>query len=243
MALYPTTWNPSDKGSAVTLSGGNLVTSYSAYTGSNVRAVTGKTEGKWYWELKLTTRVATSYINAGVWPASRSISTYIYNTTGVLRIPPTSHAANDVFGFAFDAGAGTVAVTRNGVALGTVTGLTITEPWHPVVGDDNEGGVAITANFGATAFAYSPPAGFNAGIGGTAYTLSGNVKNSSGANVARTVRAYREDTGALVDSTTSNATTGNYSLVSPTSGAHTVIAYPAGGESLPALALRGVIPV
>lgn len=243
MALYPTSWNPSDKGSAVTLSGGNLVASYSAYTGSNVRAVTGKNEGKWYWELKLTTRDALSYINAGVWPASRAISTYIYSTTGVVRITPANHAVNDVFGFAFDADAGTLAVTRNGSALATVTALVIAEPWHPVVGDDNSGGTVITANFGATAFAYSPPVGYNAGIGESAFVFSGNVKDAGGSNAARLVRAYREDTGALVGSATSDGTTGDYSLATPYSGTHSLAAYPATGESLPALVLRGVTPV
>lgn len=243
MALYPTTWNPADKGSSVTLSGGNLVAGYSDYSGSNVRAITGKMEGQWYWELKLTARSSLSYINAGVWPASRSIGTYIYSTTGVVRITPANHALDDVFGFAFDADAGTLAVTRNGSALASLSGLGLTEPWHPVVGDDNSGGSAITANFGATAFAYTPPDGFIAGIGDTAYALSGNVKDSSGANAARTVWAYREDTGALVDSTTSDGTTGNYSLVTPHPGAHTLSAYPDSGEALPALILRGVVPV
>ena len=148
MAFLPTAWSAADKGSAVTLSNADLTTSYSAYTGSNVRAAAGKSSGKWYWELTIAARHGSAYINAGVWPASRAIGTYIYNTSGVYRIIPTVHAVGDVFGFAFDAGSGTLAITRNGAALSTLTGLSITEPWRPVVGDDNAAGlVSITANF------------------------------------------------------------------------------------------------
>ncbi len=42
--------------------------------------------------------------------------------------------------------------------------------------------------------------------------ITGTVKDSSGANCSRTVRAYRRDTGALLTETTSNATTGAYTL-------------------------------
>lgn len=54
--------------------------------------------------------------------------------------------------------------------------------------------------------------------------VSGNVKDSAGSNAARTVRAYRRDTGALVGSTTSNGTTGNYTINCATLDEVTVIA-------------------
>ena len=54
--------------------------------------------------------------------------------------------------------------------------------------------------------------------------VSGNVKDASGANAARTVRAYRRDTGALAGSTTSNGTTGNYTINCATLDEVTVIA-------------------
>jgi len=55
--------------------------------------------------------------------------------------------------------------------------------------------------------------------------VSGNVKDASGANAARTVRAYRRDTGALVGSTTSNGTTGNYTIDCTTAEEVTVVAF------------------
>lgn len=42
--------------------------------------------------------------------------------------------------------------------------------------------------------------------------LSGTVLDDAGSPCARTVRAYRRDTGALIGSTTSNATTGAWSI-------------------------------
>lgn len=77
----------------------------------------------------------------------------------------------------------------------------------------------------------------------TVYSISGTVKDSSGANAARLVRAYREDLGTLVGSVTSDGGTGAYTIPVDVGTAHTLNAYPAGGETLPALTLRGVIPV
>lgn len=54
--------------------------------------------------------------------------------------------------------------------------------------------------------------------------VSGNVKDAAGSNAARTVRAYRRDSGALVGSTTSNGTTGNYTINCATLDEVTVIA-------------------
>lgn len=72
----------------------------------------------------------------------------------------------------------------------------------------------------------------------------GNVKDATGTNADRTVRAYREDTGAFVGSTTSDAGTGNYTLNSAYGGACTLVFYPAAGETaLNAVVLRGVTPV
>jgi len=45
--------------------------------------------------------------------------------------------------------------------------------------------------------------------------VSGNVKDDAGNNCARTVRAYARSTGYLIGSTTSNGTTGDYSIGVP----------------------------
>lgn len=76
-----------------------------------------------------------------------------------------------------------------------------------------------------------------------AYALSGTVTGSTDSPVARAIRAQREDTGAYVGGVISNATTGAYTISTPYSGEHTVVAYPVTGDGLPALVHHGVIPV
>ena len=77
----------------------------------------------------------------------------------------------------------------------------------------------------------------------TTLALSGTVRDATGALAARKVAAYREDTNALVGTTTSDATTGVYSIDSPVDTAHTLVFYPALGESLNAIVRRGVLPI
>lgn len=161
------TWNPSDKGSGVTLSNGNLTAAYTNYTNSNVRATIGKSSGKWYWEATVDAQNASTALNIGIWPASRSISTYIFSTTGVARFLDANVNATDVLGFRFDADAGTCNIYKNNSLYSACNGspLSISELWHPVMGDDNGGAaVTITANFGASAFTYSVPSGYNSGL-------------------------------------------------------------------------------
>ena len=76
-----------------------------------------------------------------------------------------------------------------------------------------------------------------------AYALSGTVTGSTGSPAARAIRAIREDTGAYVGGVISDATTGAYTISTPYSGEHTVVAYPVTGENLPALVHHGVIPI
>lgn len=75
-------------------------------------------------------------------------------------------------------------------------------------------GVArYTANFAVPteAFPNTPP------------KLIGTVKDSSGAFVARTVRSYRRSTGALIDSDTSSASDGSFTLDAYDASAHYVV--------------------
>jgi len=67
-----------------------------------------------------------------------------------------------VIGVAMDLDNGTLTFYRNGVSQGTAfSGLSGT--FYAAEGTTNNGD-ASTANFGATAFSFSPPAGFNAGL-------------------------------------------------------------------------------
>ena len=167
MAFEATTWSPTDKGAAVSLSADKLTASYSAASGSNVRAAVGKTSGKWYWELTLVAAFpGTNIIHAGVWPLSRPINTWIWGSGGVFSLYQ-QFAQGDIWCFAFDADAGTLTVSKGATQSTVLTGLAVgpSEPWAPMVGDESGGGGQIRANFGASAFAFAPPAGYTAGYG------------------------------------------------------------------------------
>ena len=99
--------------------------------------------------------------------------------------------------------------------------------------------VRITKGFARYTANFTPPAAPFPGAG----DLSGAVRDAADAPVSRLVRAYREDNGKYVGAATSDATTGAYSIPAAIDGPHTLITYPAAGENLPALALRGVVPV
>lgn len=255
MAFLPTAWNPADIGSACTLSDSNLTATGKQANGS-VRSVFGASTGKWYWEI---TSTGARYPIAGGARATATLTSYpgedangwSYYGLGARKFNgpvdasygTTWSSPSQVIGVALDMDAGTLEFFKNGVSMGIAfTGLSGTI-YAMTGGDTNSAASVTTANFGATAFAYTPPVGFNAGFGASALTLSGSVEDAAGANAARLVRAYREDTGALAGYATSNGATGIYSIGTAHTGAHTISAYPAAGENLPALTLRGVIPV
>ena len=140
---------------------------------------------------------------------------------------------------------GTLEFFKGGVSMG-VAFTNLSGTIYAMTGGDTNGGTSnITANFGATAFAYTPPTGFAAGFGElvASYALGGVTRDASGDPAARVVAAFRESTKAFVGTDTSDGTTGAYSIATTDDSAHTLVAYPADGEALPALVLRGVIPL
>lgn len=135
------------------------------YAGSAARANASVSSGQYYWELVLqvvntTTSASGNALNFGVWPLSRPINTYIYQTSGVYRAYQKC-AEGDVFGFAFDGDAGILRVYRQGALVETISGLAVGagNPWAPVVGDDNAGGAQVLARFKGP-FTFGPPAGY-----------------------------------------------------------------------------------
>jgi hypothetical protein len=199
------TWSPSDKSANVTLSGGDL-TATRAGQGS-ARGTIGKSSGKWYWEEKLISTTNSSYdIWLGVANSSESLSAtpgdpgtngwaialdggdyhhggYINNVQGGVM----NGATNDVFGFALDMDAGTLSIYRNGTQLipaapgvsGDPIFTGITGTIYPIVFYQTQTAV-VTANFGATPFAYTPPSGY--GVGVYSVSTSSDVSISTGNN-------------------------------------------------------------
>lgn len=171
-ALTYATWNPSAKNANVTLSGGNLTAVTSIANNSAVQATIGKSSGKWYWEITGANNVgigdsAQTFVN-GDYPGSQT-TTYGYNKTAIKINNGSSSAygatftGSDVIGVALDMDAGTLEFLKNNVSQGVAfTGLSGTFfPSCSVFAGSFDNCVA---NFGATAFVYSPPGGFNAGL-------------------------------------------------------------------------------
>lgn len=174
-AVTYATWNPSDMDAGLTLSGGNLVASVSTGSNVGVRATVGKSTGKWYWEVKVTT--ADTNGTLGVLLATAARSNQIGSPNGVDvtwngvvykdgvsqgQITGAWNPVNTVISFALDADAGTLAIRINNVLQTTQTGLSALTYFPSFVSSGTT--QVITANFGASAFVYSPPAGFNAGL-------------------------------------------------------------------------------
>jgi|GEM_PF-1637425 len=164
------TWNPSDKGSEITLSNGNLTITQNG-TGI-VRSTISVATGKWYWEYSIA---SPSQMRAGVAKSGASLSNifgsdafgWSYRAADGTKFNNGSSGAygdtytvGDVMGVALDMDAGTLVFYKNNVSQGTAyTGLT--GPMYAGAGNTT---MVSTVNFGATPFTYSPPAGFNAGL-------------------------------------------------------------------------------
>ena len=167
------TWNPSDKGSNVALSGGDLTITTSG--NGKVRSTIGKTSGKWYWEV--TTVSVSSYYSNGLANATsvltlqpgNDVNSSGYSSAGgqvfcltVSVATGATYTAGDVMGMAMDADAHTMAWYKNNVLQFTST-LAQT-PTGALFASSGGGTAVATANFGATPLVYAPPAGFNAGL-------------------------------------------------------------------------------
>ena len=118
-------------------------------------------------------------------------------------------------GLLLDADARTVTFRSPIGALSNVISIPFSGDIYLAAGSGSSGTPTgnIKANFGATSFAAPVPQGYVPGFGTVVtYPISGNVKDASGANAARTVRIYRRSDGMYVGSTTSDSSTGNYSF-------------------------------
>ena len=169
-----TTLNPSDKGSTVILSSGNLQAD--CYQNGAVRSTVGVSSGKWYWEHTSTGRrgilgIGGSTATLSNYPGSSGDSYAYYGGDGVnakAHNGQTTYGSTwtpgNTIGVALDLDNGTLEFYQNGVSMGVAfTGISGTY-YAMVGGDTNTVTCNITANFGATPFNYPVPAGYNAGL-------------------------------------------------------------------------------
>jgi hypothetical protein len=194
------TWDPAFKSSspAVTLSGGNLIAAI-ANTGVTglVRSTVGQTSGKWYWEITCTSisdGTAIGVIDAAEVTGSapgysadgdgwvRLLSGVIINNTNTVASPGL-FANGDVIGIAMDCDARQIKWYKNGTLVATLSGagnIPTGATWYAAVGaTGNAGANTTTANFGASAFAFTPPVGYQ----GLAQVLNFTMTSAGGVSV------------------------------------------------------------
>lgn len=171
--LYAT-WNAVDKASTITLSNGALSAISDGSGTDNVRSTIGKSTGKWYWEILLTTKGATS-LSVGVETISESLTAlcgttaagYGFTDVGQKKTGGIDSACGTVpvngntIGFELDMGAGTLTFYLQDVSQCTFSGLsgTFYAGFSSGFSANN-----ITANFGATTFTYTGHSTFNQGL-------------------------------------------------------------------------------
>lgn len=220
----PTTFNPSDKAASVTLSNRNLTVSTASI--GIARTLTKVSSGKWYvefirtldhtgWYFGLANATASLTNNVGqnVHSISLNAGSLIYNNSVVETVVGLNTFG--AIGMAIDADARTVRFF-NGTATSSARAIGLTGDIYIAAGNQYSSATfgTMTLNAGETPFTYSVPSGYTSGFAlRTAYGIAGNVKDASGANAARTVRAFRRDTGAISHVTASDASTGNYLVV------------------------------
>ncbi|BAE51528.1 hypothetical protein amb2724 [Paramagnetospirillum magneticum AMB-1] len=180
------TWNPLKWLSSSGFSNGNLTFNGSS-SWSDTTATIAPRSGKWYAEVTITSSTGANSLFLGVMavslcpfnsaPWQNQATTYavwyqdggkIWNNTGpgysaggYVQSGLATLTAGKVLGIALDLDGGTVQFYVNNVAQGTAVALPYSSTeW--TFWTEQYTGYYGTANFGATAFAYTPPTGFKA---------------------------------------------------------------------------------
>jgi len=169
------TWNPADKASGITLSGSDLIATASDADVYAVRSTIGKSSGKWYIELTYTAAISNS-TSLGVMNTTASLTAlcgddtngYGYNDVGQKKYNGVdasyggTPANGSVIGVLLNMDDGEISFEWNDNAYGVAfTGLSGT---FYVAFSSGFGANQVTANFGATAFVYAVPSGYNSGL-------------------------------------------------------------------------------
>ena len=166
------TWNPADKDTYITLSWWDLVaTDTISWPWSAVRSTIGKSSGKWYWELTITDFQVQQNVGIAWWtyPLNSQLGigdSYAYSSSSYKYHEPdypaywASWTEWDIIGIALDMTGGTLEFFKNGASQ-WVAYTWLSWTYYAAFSGTRINDI-VTANFWASAFTYSPPAGFNA---------------------------------------------------------------------------------
>ncbi len=199
--LSTTVWNSSDKGANVILSNGNLTAAMNGVT-QGVRATTGVSAGKYYWEIKHDSVAAN--IMVGIANASQSLNTWFGSSLNSVAMQLTNgmvyknssvqttyngSSQNDIIMVAVDLTNNMIFFGENGTWHGSSDPATGTNPaatftagiWYPAYSDSGgAGNTQVTARFSESQWSYSAPAGYGmvsessaCASGSQTYTASG----------------------------------------------------------------------
>lgn len=183
----PTTWNPNDKGSGIVLANNNLTALLPVSADQSVKSTTSKTTGKWYFEVR-SKWVASEDDVAGIWDTTSTLTNFpganangygiVYNQSqtrweilhnGIFTFVSDTPSAWSIIGVCLDLSSNFIYYNKNGAdlygnpAAGTGGESIAAGTWYAAVGGGfGDANTQMTANFGATAFAFTPPSGFTA---------------------------------------------------------------------------------
>lgn len=223
----PTGWNPSALGSVLTLDPDGVTLTKTSGAGF-ARSTTSVTTGKWYVEML---RTALGTWMPGLSSASNPLNQYPgqSGSTSIGMENGTIYggggggagglAATGWIGLAVDADARTL--TYSNASASATTSI----PWAGAIylaGGADSGATtgSLKLNAGQTSFNYSVPSGYTAGFPAIVfYELTGPaVTDDSGAPAQRAIWALRRDTMVPIANTLSDATTGDWSILTAYTG-------------------------
>jgi hypothetical protein len=222
----PTGWNPAALGSVLTLDPDGVTLTKTSGAGF-ARSLTSVTTGKWYVEMLRTTLgtwmpgLSNATNNLNQYPGQSS-STSIGMENGTIYGGggggDGALATTGWIGLAIDADARTLTYSN------AVASATTSIPWSGAIylaGGADSGATtgSLKLNAGQTSFAYTVPSGYTAGFAQIVYyELAGNVLDDAGAPAQRAVWVLRRDTMTPIANTLSDATTGDWSILTAYTG-------------------------
>ena len=162
------TLNPLSKGSAITLTNGNLDISAASSGSQRVWGSIGVSTGKWYFEFTQSSGTYAQAAGIKSSAAQDNSTQYGYHGNTGNKIDASGSTSsygatwgnNDTVGVAFDLDAGTITFYKNGVSQGQAFSGITDATYFPYVFGWSGGTWGGFVNFGQKPFKFPPPEGF-----------------------------------------------------------------------------------